>query len=65
MPSWLLLIVSILGCTAVPAVMVFAASRGDWRRAFTAWWQFSAVLLALAAPGILVGLGLMIWPPRP
>lgn len=58
----LLLALVILGFTLVVPLLVWAQST-DWRVAWRAWWQFSAYLLALAVPGILVWAGFMVFGP--
>ena len=65
MPSWLLLIISILCCTAVVPLFVLGASSGDWRKAWQAWKQYALILLGLAAAGIVAALLITLLPPRP
>ena len=64
MPPWLLLSLCLLGLSSVVPLFVWAVS-GRWRDALTAWKQYGWVMLAMAAPGLLVGLGYLIWPPLP
>lgn len=65
MPSWLLLIVSALGLSAMVPLFVLAITAGNWRAALKAWLQYGKVMAVLALPGALVGLGYLMWPPRP
>lgn len=55
MPNWLILPLFIFGCTCVVPLFVLGLTGGNWRRALEAWAQFSAVLLALALPALVVG----------
>lgn len=65
MPSWLLLILSLLGLSSVVPLFVLGMSGGNWRAALKAWAQYGMAIGVLALPGIIIGLGLLIWPPRP
>ena len=64
MPSWLLLILCLLGLSLVVPLYVWAIT-GKLREAAKAWGQYGAVMLALAALGILAAISYLIWPPRP
>ena len=55
MPRWLIMVLVILGCTAVPFVFVWGMTQ-RLGEAFRAWRQFVTVLLVLASPAILIGL---------
>lgn len=65
MPSWLLLILAILGLSLVVPLFVLAITAGKWRDALRAWWQYARVMLVLALPGALAWCAYLIWPPRP
>ena len=65
MPRWLLFIVTLLGMTAFPALLVFLASGGDWRQAWSALKAFAALLwIPLALAAVMAG-WLMLFPPHP
>ena len=61
MPVWLKLSLLILGCTLVVPLFVLANTGGNWRVALRAWRSYALVLLALATPAIIVGIGTMIF----
>ena len=61
MPVWLKLSLFILGCTLVVPLVVLGNTGGNWRAALRAWRSYALVLLALAAPAMVVGLGTMIF----
>jgi hypothetical protein len=42
-------------------VPLIVGAQSNWRTAWKAWWQSTAILLAIASPGILVGLWLLIF----
>lgn len=65
MPSWLLLIVSLLGLSSVVPLFVLGITAGNWRAALSAWWQYAKVIGVLALPAFVAWLGFLIWPPRP
>lgn len=65
MPSWLLLSLSLLGLSAVVPLYVLGLTAGNWRAAGMAWWQYGKVMTALALPGLLMALSMLMWPPRP
>ena len=50
MPRWALLPLFIFGCTCVVPLFVLGLTGGNLRRAFEAWCQFVAILLAMAPP---------------
>ena len=63
MPVWLKLSLVILGFTLVVPLFVLGNTGGNWRAALRAWRSYALVLLALASPAIIVGIGTIIFNP--
>lgn len=55
MPQWAILPLFIFGCTCVVPLFVLGLTGGNWRRAFSAWREFVAILLVWATPAALIG----------
>lgn len=55
MPSWLLLLLFVIGCTLVVPVFVWG-NTANWRVALRSWRFFALMLLVLAIPGIVTWL---------
>lgn len=64
MPDWLKLPAVIVGFVVWTALLA-AAVTGRWRTFGLAFKQYTLLLLALAALGIITAVGLFIWPPSP
>lgn len=64
MPPWLLLPLAMLGLSLTVPLFVLGLTAGNWRAALKAWKQYGLVMLALAVPGIIAGVWVLIWPPR-
>lgn len=65
MPPWLQFTFTLLGFMLVVPLWVLGASGGKWREALRALKQYLLFVGALALPAVVVGLGLLIWPPVP
>jgi len=65
MPPWLQFTFTLLGFMLVVPLWVLGASGGKWREALRALRQYLLFVGALALPAVVVGLGLLIWPPVP
>jgi hypothetical protein len=64
MHSWFLMSVTMLGLSSVVPLFVWGATGGNWRAALKAWREYGAIMLALAAPGIIGAAWLVMFPPR-
>jgi hypothetical protein len=60
MPPWLLVLLGVAGCVLVTGLLA-AGAMGSWRAFPLAMRQFALVLCMLAAPAVLVLIGLFIF----
>ena len=60
MPPWLTFVLALVGCVVWTGLLA-AGVTGRWSTFWLAAKQFTLVLLGLALPAILVGIGLLIF----